>query len=35
LREALSLMVARRTDRLGVRDGDTVKTLRLDDLVRR
>jgi osmoprotectant transport system ATP-binding protein len=35
LREALSLMVARRTDRIGVRDGESVKTLRLDDLVRR
>jgi osmoprotectant transport system ATP-binding protein len=35
LREALSLMVARRTDRIGVRDGENVKTLRLDDLVRR
>jgi osmoprotectant transport system ATP-binding protein len=34
LREALSLMVARRTDRLAVRDGDSVKTLRLTDLVR-
>jgi hypothetical protein len=35
LREALSLMVARRTDRLGVRDGDRLKTVHLDDLVRR